>query len=75
MTVNNELLAAGGRDVRLFVSSTFKDMNNERDALVRRVLPALMAFASERGVRITPVDLRWGITDQQACIYLSIFQF
>jgi hypothetical protein len=51
--------AADGREVRLFVSSTFKDMLVERDALMRKVLPSLTQFAAERGIRITPVDLRW----------------
>jgi hypothetical protein len=55
-----------GRDVRLFVSSTFVDMAHERDVLIRNVFPSLHAFCAERGVRLLPMDLRWGITEEQS---------
>lgn len=34
--------------------------------LIRRVFPSLHEFCAERGIRLTPMDLRWGITDQQS---------
>jgi hypothetical protein len=55
------LTAFSGRAVRIFISSTFKDFEREREALARRVLPELQRRASERGVSVSLVDLRWGI--------------
>ena len=50
------------RQVRIFVSSTFLDMEAERDFLHRWVLPALQRRASERLLQVELVDLRWGVT-------------
>lgn len=44
-----------------FVSSTFKDMQGERDALHRVVIPRLREKAADYGESIQFVDLRWGI--------------
>ncbi|QGA53909.1 tetratricopeptide repeat protein [Sulfolobus sp. E5-1-F] len=49
--------------VRIFVSSTFRDMNKERDYLVNVVYPKLRSIARSRGVYVTIIDLRWGITE------------
>lgn len=54
------------RSVRVFLSSTFRDFGEERDLLVRRVFPALRARLRERFVELVDVDLRWGITVEQA---------
>ena len=54
------------RAVRVFVSSTFLDMQRERDILVRQTFPALRARFRVRGVELLDVDLRWGITQEQA---------
>jgi len=51
---------------RLFVSSTFSDMVQERDALQQRVFPALQRFCRERGARFQAVDLRWGVSKEAA---------
>ena len=51
---------------RIFLSSTFRDFGEERDLLVRRVFPALRARLKERFVELVDVDLRWGITAEQA---------
>ena len=45
----------------IFVSSTFKDMQAERDMIRDRVLPAVNDFANSRGAHIDMIDLRWGI--------------
>ena len=45
-----------------FVSSTFRDMQSERDAINQQVLPALKEFARQKGTDISIVDLRWGIS-------------
>ncbi|MFT3969584.1 MAG: DUF4062 domain-containing protein [Micropruina sp.] len=54
------------RAIRVFVSSTFRDMQAERDELVKRVFPLLRRRCQERGVVWSEVDLRWGVTDEQA---------
>lgn len=54
------------RVVRVFISSTFRDFAEERDLLVKRVFPELRRRARERFVEIIGVDLRWGITEEQA---------
>jgi tetratricopeptide (TPR) repeat protein len=54
------------RTVRLFLSSTFRDFGEERDLLVKRVFPALRARLRERFVELVDVDLRWGITVEEA---------
>jgi tetratricopeptide (TPR) repeat protein len=53
------------RSVRVFVSSTFRDMQAEREVLVKQVFPQLCKLCDERGVVFTDVDLRWGITEEQ----------
>ncbi|MFC1892852.1 DUF4062 domain-containing protein [Chloroflexota bacterium] len=52
--------------VRVFISSTFRDMHAERDHLVRVVFPELKERCRQRHVRLIEVDLRWGVTEQQA---------
>jgi nephrocystin-3 len=54
------------RTVRIFLSSTFRDFGEERDLLVRRVFPALRVKLKHRFVELVDVDLRWGITVEQA---------
>ena len=53
------------RVIRVFVSSTFQDMKEEREELVKRVFPKLRKICEQRGVTWGAVDLRWGITDEQ----------
>lgn len=50
------------RNIRIFISSTFNDMQSERNHLVDNVFPLLRQEAEKRGVTLTEVDLRWGIT-------------
>ena len=54
------------RNVRVFISSTFRDMHGERDLLTRFVFPELRARAYNRQIHVYEVDLRWGITEQDA---------
>ena len=53
------------RSIRLFVSSTFNDMHEERDALCRFVFPYLEDFCSRRNIGFTGIDLRWGVTEEE----------
>ena len=57
---------SSSRQLRIFISSTFRDMQQERDQLVKYVFPKLKKIASERFVDITEIDLRWGITEEEA---------
>ncbi len=50
---------------KLFVSSTFRDMQLERDSLGKHVIPELNMRLSDYGTRITQTDLRWGISTSQ----------
>ena len=45
----------------LFISSTFKDMQAERDYLRDMVFPELESRLRERFGHLEPIDLRWGI--------------
>src|SRR5216683_2672848 len=61
-----EMSGTGARRVvRVFVSSTFRDMWQERDHLVKFVFPELRKLCESRRVVWGEVDLRWGITDEQ----------
>jgi hypothetical protein len=50
--------------VRVFVSSTFRDFTGERDVLGKVVFPKLRRFCAGRGLSLTEVDLRWGVTEE-----------
>lgn len=54
------------RQIRVFVSSTFQDMKAERDYLMRTVFPRLRKKAAKRDVSFVELDLRWGITEEEA---------
>ncbi|MBN1364743.1 MAG: tetratricopeptide repeat protein [Syntrophaceae bacterium] len=54
------------RVVRVFISSTFRDMQEERDYLITHIFQELRKLCRERGVEFVEVDLRWGITEEQA---------
>lgn len=54
------------RTARVFISSTFLDMHGERDLLTRFVFPELRARGSHHFINIFEVDLRWGITEEDA---------
>jgi Domain of unknown function (DUF4062)/AAA ATPase domain len=53
------------REIRVFVSSTFRDMQEDRDYLVKFTFPELRKLCEARRVTWGEVDLRWGVTDEQ----------
>ena len=61
------LTAQAPRDrvIRVFISSTFRDMHAEREELVKQVFPELRRLCDSRGVVWNEVDLRWGVTEEQ----------
>lgn len=58
-------MAQKWRTVRVFISSTFRDMHAERDHLVRFVFPRLREELLKRRIHLVDVDLRWGVTSDQ----------
>src|SRR5688572_1638248 len=56
------------RVVRVFLSSTFRDMQREREELVKRVFPALQRLCRARGLVCAEVDLRWGIVENRSIV-------
>ena len=52
--------------VHVFISSTFNDMHADRDYLVKRVFPELRDWCERRKLRLVDIDLRWGVTEQDA---------
>ncbi|XP_066459838.1 telomerase protein component 1 [Eleutherodactylus coqui] len=53
------------RSVRVFISSTFRDMHSERDLLIGQVMPQLRQRAARHFLSLEEVDLRWGITEEE----------
>ena len=47
-----------------FVSSTFTDTHDERNVIMTRLLPELIAITQPHGIAITFVDMRWGVKDE-----------
>jgi len=60
------------RRLRVFISSTFNDMQAEREALVKQTFPSLDTFGDDYGVQFVPVDLRWGVTSEENSLEESL---
>src|SRR5262245_57550048 len=65
-------MPSGWQTVRVFISSTFRDMQAERDHLVRFVFPRLRETLALRRVHLVDVDLRWGVTADQSALELCL---
>ena len=51
--------------IRVFLSSTFADMEQERSYFNEVLVPRISRICAERGVSFFSVDLRWGITQEE----------
>lgn len=51
--------------IRVFISSTFADMDHERSYFNEVLSPKISRICAERGVSFFSVDLRWGITTEE----------
>lgn len=51
--------------IRVFLSSTFRDMAVERNHLIQTVFPRLKRLALAHGITVQEIDLRWGVTEEQ----------
>jgi WD40 repeat protein len=58
-------MSAAWKTVRVFISSTFRDMQAQRDWLVRFVFPKLREELLKHRIHFIDVDLRWGVTSDQ----------
>jgi hypothetical protein len=65
-------MAEAWKEIRVFISSTFRDMQAERDHLVRFVFPRLREELAKRRIRMVDVDLRWGVTADQDAFELCM---
>ena len=51
-------------ELRVFISSTFRDLQEEREHLVKKIFPEIRALCRERGITFTEVDLAGGLTEE-----------
>jgi NACHT domain- and WD repeat-containing protein len=65
-------MSSPGRTFRVFISSTFSDLEAERNALQERVFPRLRDLCLARGARFQAIDLRWGVSDEAAGDYQTM---
>ncbi len=54
------------RTFRIFVSSTFSDLKEERSALQKYVLPRLRELWARHACRFQAIDVRWGVREEAA---------
>ena len=52
------------RTCRIFFSSPFGGMEDEREELTRLYFPRIQHICSSLGIQFVAVDLRWGITSE-----------
>ena len=54
------------RHLKIFISSTFQDMQEEREILLKETFLELKKIAKTRNVEVTEIDLRTGVSEEQA---------
>jgi WD40 repeat protein len=54
------------RTFRVFISSTFSDLKEERNALHKEVFPKLKQLCQKQGCNFQAIDLRWGVSEEAA---------
>ncbi|MFQ5770791.1 MAG: DUF4062 domain-containing protein, partial [bacterium] len=59
-------MAQTSKTFRIFVSSTFTDLKEERNALQKYVFPRLRELCIQHGCRFQAIDLRWGVREEAA---------
>nr|XP_006817837.1 PREDICTED: NACHT and WD repeat domain-containing protein 1-like [Saccoglossus kowalevskii] len=57
--------------VRIFISSTFTDMVEERNTLMRDSFPDLRLYCQQHGLEFEVVDMRWGIRDEASSDHMT----
>lgn len=54
------------KQIKIFVSSTFSDLKDERNSITYKIFPEKRFFCEQRGYDLVDIDLRWGITAQES---------
>jgi hypothetical protein len=57
-------MTQSSKTFRIFVSSTFTDLKEERNALQRYVFPRLRDLCMQHSCRFQAIDLRWGVSEE-----------
>jgi hypothetical protein len=67
------IVAPGAKpqEIQVFLSSTFRDMEAERNHLVKQVFAKVRAACLARQVGFTEIDLRWGVTEEELSISIT----
>jgi hypothetical protein len=58
---NQDPARTDDRTIRVFITSTFRDMHAERDVLITVVFPELRERIERLGLEFFDVDLRWDV--------------
>ena len=58
------VVPANPKVFRVFLSSSFGDFKDERNALQRHVFPTISERCLQQGGRFQAVDLRWGVSEE-----------
>lgn len=58
---------------RLFLSSTFYDMEKERTYFQDIIFPEIDEYCRQRHVEFIPIDLRWGVNDDMRLVLQTCF--
>ena len=56
------------KDLRVFISSTFRDLQEEREHLIKKVFPEIRALCRERGITFTEVEQRLELTEEDVVL-------
>ena len=54
------------RQIKVFVSSTFSDLRDERSSLTYKIFPAKRYLCEKKGYDFIDIDLRWGVSAREA---------
>ncbi len=49
------------KSINIFISSTFNDMQSERDFIRKHIVPKLKEQLAEHHISVQVTDLRWGV--------------
>jgi len=66
LPMNSSEQPSPNRRIRVFISSTFRDMVEERNDLMTHTWPELRRLCQERHVELVEVDLRLGVAEAQS---------
>jgi hypothetical protein len=58
-------------EIIIFLSSTFTDTQRERNYCMNELLPQLVDRYRQFGIRVTFVDMRWGVKDENTLDHLT----